>query len=207
MYYIIFLIIYINMISFNFGKVISYDNEEDNTKNYRNISHNGYLTIENGHNPNISKNESIQYKEMYNSPWGRHCNSGNDECSLEFNQLGPFSYGGFSECYIYDGFSGPDDKQETKGNGYIKIYMDINAKLKCIVNGQTFDDIQRVNILGYSDRLPLLNDFPVGTILNKGSNSIPNSKHVYTIRLSNCTNVWSYRESTNLNCECNKIQP
>jgi hypothetical protein len=176
--------------------------------NYANISDSNYLTPKNSNNPYVDKNfysKNFSTKYIYNSPVGKHCNSGRNECSLEFSQMGPFTYNGYTDCYIYDGFSGPDDKQETKGNGFNKIFMDINAKLKCIVNGVTYNEVQRVNIIGYNSRLPLVTDFPVGTVLSKGSTTIPNSKHVYTIMLNDCTNVWSYKENVALDCECDKI--
>jgi len=125
---------------------------------------------------------------------------------MEFQQLGPFTYHGYTECYIHSPYSGPDDKQTSKGNGFIKVFVDINAKLRCTVNGKTYEDVQRVNIFGYNNRLPVLSDFKPGSVLNRGSNTIPNEKYAYTIFLSDCTNVWSYRESLDLNCECDKIE-
>lgn len=202
---IVIFIIIINIISINFGKAINYENDSSNT-NYTNISNNEYLSSSNSQNPLMDYN-TVKTKNSFNIILKKLCDIGKNDCSIEFKQMGPFTFDGYTECYIHSPYSGPDDKQTAKGNGFIKIFMNINAKLMCVVNGKTYNEVQRVNIFGYNNRLPVPSDFKPGTILTRGTNTFINEKSTYTIILSDCTNVWSYRESLDLNCECDKIVP
>ncbi|ORX45741.1 hypothetical protein BCR36DRAFT_585505 [Piromyces finnis] len=127
-------------------------------------------------------------------------------CSLEFKELGPFSYNGFTECYIYNPVSGPDDKLKKNTPQFVRVYIDINATLKCIVNGVTYSNVQRVNIYGYDNKLPNINHFKPGLQLSHGSNSINNERDTYYITLNECTFVWTYRTSSDLDCHVDKIK-
>lgn len=198
----------INFINFNIGKVIV-DNKIQSDEQFQNqkekmVSNdalNQFKIINSG------KKIIIQTDETYiNLPYGDRCDLGENRCSLEFKELGPFTYNGFNECYIYMPTSGPDDKYKKKTPYFTRIYMDINATLKCIVNGITYLNIQRVNIRGYDNKLPTINSFRPGLRLFHGTNSITNARDMYYITLGECTHVWTHRTNYDLDCHVDKIR-
>ncbi|OUM62969.1 hypothetical protein PIROE2DRAFT_61551 [Piromyces sp. E2] len=156
---------------------------------------------------NHGKNIVIKTDTAYiNLPYGDRCDAGENRCSLEFKELGPFTYNDFTECYIHMPTSGPDDKYKKKTRFFERIYMDINATLKCVVNGITYTNVQRVNIHGYDNKLPSLNSFKPGTRLSHGTTSIGNGRDFYYVTLSDCTYTWTHRTNYDLDCHVDKIR-
>ncbi|OUM62641.1 carbohydrate-binding module family 18 protein [Piromyces sp. E2] len=155
-------------------------------------------------NDNENNNDRKLYYSAYDnesSEEGIECDVTTEKrssgCPYRFGSLGPFTYNDHRECYIHSPRAGPDDRLEYSFGSPKYMYIDLNAKLKCKVNGRSYETMQRVNIQGAApcnliDK-STFRTIPAGTKLNFGQNVIDTDKVKLYITVGNCESVWTHR--------------
>ncbi|OUM62640.1 carbohydrate-binding module family 18 protein [Piromyces sp. E2] len=146
----------------------------------------------------------------------------NRPCSLKFVELGPIFFENFDNCFIYapvagiNDFFGANNERRT-----YSIYTNIDARVRCIINNFTYDNLQYVNLrLDYETtnyyEMKNLSTFelklPPSTQLIKNFRhfvniSFPQGAAKLIITTSDCNDIQSYdKYKTTNNCFHNKIE-
>lgn len=188
-YVIIFSIL--NVISFSFGRVVYNENDVNVNINENDINKNT--------NPDIKYYENRNYSSYEYSIEGAACDNydENNNCPYRFATLGPLTYNGQSECYIHSPRAGPNDRLEYVSGVPRSMFADINAELKCNINGKEYRTMQRVNIqvsseYKYRDKY-VFRSLPAFTTLNFGKNRIVDGTTIIDINVGNCESVWTHK--------------
>jgi len=122
----------------------------------------------------------------------------NKYCTINFSEIGPITYNGFQNCFIYYPFAGIVDIEDSKK----EINFDLNASLGCIINKQLFGYVQYVNIKGSTDKLTTDTlTLPEHITLKQGENIIEHNNISLNIVLSDCDDVWTVKANDDeINC-------
>lgn len=175
----------------NSGEEIT-NNNEYNNKNGININE---LDMEDSVTNNLFDMTDHYYEY---SQEGAPCDNLNENsnCPFRFITLGPVLYNEY-ECYIHSPKAGPNDSFEYLGRIPQKMNVDINAQLKCIINGKEYRTMGRVNIRG-SGRCDNEDKYkyrviPSKTSLRHGKNNVDFGGYILTITIDRCESVWSQK--------------